>query len=88
MRKVSHVWISDAQIWDLWIDGPPVLPVTDLSQRVKKARFGSKVLIFIDGESRIKGFDKFLKTSLRAAERTTAVIAGRVDLAVPSRMIT
>lgn len=77
--EVADDWIYDPQLWDLWVDGPPVLPDTDLSRRVEIARQGRKVMIFIGGVNLRKGFDSFVDTAEAEGETTLFVSAGRVS---------
>jgi hypothetical protein len=78
LAQVCHDWIHDPQLWDLWLDGPPVLPETDLSRRVAKATGGRDVMIFIGAGNRIKGFDGFMDEALSRKDSVLAVVAGRV----------
>jgi hypothetical protein len=78
LAQVCHDWIHDPQLWDLWLDGPPVLPETDLSQRVTKAAGGRDVMIFIGAGNSIKGFDAFVDEALSQKDSVLAVVAGRV----------
>lgn len=77
LREVSHDWIHDPQLWDLWLDGPPVLPDTALSRQVAAKRQGRTVMIFIGSANRIKGFSCFVEVAQRAPE-TLLVVAGRI----------
>lgn len=61
LRKVSHDWIHDPQMWDLWVSGCPNLPETELSRRVEAMRAGRSVMIYIGGANRMKGFDSFAR---------------------------
>jgi len=79
LREVTHYWIHDPQMWDLWVDGPPTLPDTDLSRRVEVARQGRKVMIFIGGAHLRKGFDGFAEKARAEANTTLFVSAGRVS---------
>lgn len=79
LAEVTHDWIHDPQMWDLWLDGPPVLPDTDLSRRVEAARAGRKVMIFIGAANLRKGFDGFLARAKAEADQTFFVTAGRVS---------
>ena len=54
LREVSHDWIHDPQLWDLWLDGKPVLPTTNLSRRAEAERHGREILIFVGSGSRIR----------------------------------
>ena len=78
LREVSHDWIHDPQLWDLWVDGPPILPETELSRRVEAARNGRKVLIFIGAANRIKGFDELIEWARRDHATLLVVVAGKV----------
>lgn len=77
--EVADNWIYDPQIWDLWVDGPPVLPDTDLSRRVESLRQGRKVMIFIGGANLRKGFDGFVAQAEAQADSLLCVSAGRVS---------
>jgi len=78
LREVSHDWIYDPQMWDLWIDGPPVLPDTALSRRVAAERGARRVLIFIGTGNAIKGFADFAAHAAQNREELLSVVAGRV----------
>lgn len=78
LREVSHDWIHDPQLWDLWVDGPPKLPDTELSERVEAARNGRKVIIFIGAANRIKGFDELIEWARRDHATLLVVVAGKV----------
>jgi hypothetical protein len=78
LREVTHDWIHDPQMWDLWVDGPPVLPDTDLSRSVEAARRGRRVAIFIGGANLRKGFGDFAARAGAEHETTLFVSAGRV----------
>ena len=79
LKQVSHDWIHDPQLWDLWLDGPPSLPETTLSQRVAHARRGRKVLLFIGLVNREKGFEAFLSLARELSDTTMPVLAGRLS---------
>lgn len=79
LSEVSHDWIYDPQTWDLWLDGPPVLPDTELSLRVRAAGVGRQVIIFIGEANLRKGFDKFVDMAEAESEHTLFVSAGRVS---------
>lgn len=79
LSEVSHDWIYDPQMWDLWIDGPFVLPDTELSRRVEAARNGRKVMIFIGGASLRKGFNSFADLAEAEAENILFVSAGNIS---------
>lgn len=89
LAQVCHDWIHDPQLWDLWLDGPPILPETDLSRRVAKAARGRKVMIFIGAGNRIKGFDGFVDEAISQKDSVLAVVAGRVapDFAVKAQRL-
>jgi hypothetical protein len=78
LREVTHDWIEDPQMWDLWVDGPPALPDTDLSRRVEAARGGRRVAIFIGSANRSKDFAGFVEMAERDADSVLCVSAGRV----------
>jgi hypothetical protein len=65
-------------MWDLWVDGPPVLPETELSRRVKRESEGRKIMIFIGMANYIKGFPELVETAQREHESLLVVVAGRV----------
>lgn len=79
LAEVSHDWIHDPQMWDLWLDGLPLLPDTELSQRIDAAREGRKVMVFIGGINLRKGFDMFLARAEADAGSLLYVSAGRVS---------
>lgn len=79
LAEVSHDWIYDPQLWDLWLDGPPQLPDTKLSKRVESERGVRKVMIFIGSGNRIKGFPEFVAQVEKDKQKTLAVVAGRVN---------
>lgn len=79
LAEVSNDWIHDPQMWDLWLDGPPILPDTDLSQQVDAARNGRKVMIFIGGANLRKGFDGFVARAEAEAANILFVSAGRIS---------
>lgn len=89
LAQVCHDWIHDPQLWDLWLDGPPNLPETDLSRRVVKAAGGRKVMIFIGAGNRIKGFDGFVAQALARSGSVLSVVAGRVapDYAAEAQLL-
>ncbi|UCU92214.1 glycosyltransferase [Hydrogenophaga taeniospiralis] len=78
LKEVSHDWIYDPQMWDLWITGQPVLPDTDLSREVEAKKGDRKVLIFIGEGNKIKGFHEFLLQAERNLENFLIVVAGTV----------
>jgi hypothetical protein len=78
LAQVCHDWVHDPQLWDLWLDGPPVLPATDLSRRVAAAANCREVMIFIGAGNRIKGFDGFVQEALSRKDSMLTVVAGRV----------
>lgn len=80
LAEVSNDWIYDPQMWDLWVEGPPVLPDTDLSRRVEAERQGRKVMIFIGAGNRIKGFPEFVAQAKEEPDKMLAIVAGRVNL--------
>lgn len=77
LKQVSHDWIHDPQLWDLWLDGPPTLPTTALSQRVMQASRGRTVLLFVGLVTREKGFEAFLRLARELSDTTMPVLAGR-----------
>lgn len=78
LAQVCHDWIYDPQLWDLWLDGPPLLPETDLSRRVAEVAGDREVMIFIGAGNRIKGFEGFVAEALSRKHQVLAVAAGRV----------
>lgn len=79
LTEVSHDWIYDPQLWDLWLEGPPILPDTELSRNVVRQRAGRDITIFIGAGNKIKGFDDFVKAAIAASDKSLAVHAGRVQ---------
>lgn len=79
LAEVSHDWIYDPQMWDLWVDGPPILPDTDLSKYVEVQRQGREILIFVGRGSRIKGFPEFVEYVKNNTSRMICIVAGQVD---------
>jgi hypothetical protein len=79
LREVSHDWIHDPQMWDLWLDGQPNLPETNLSRLVEIERGDRKVMIFIGAANRMKGFPELVETAKREVEKLLIVVAGRVQ---------
>ena len=78
LEQVSHGWIHDPQMWDLWVDGPPKLPDTDLSRRVEATRRGRKVMIFVGKASSIKGFSEFVEIAHQSPDKMLVVVAGQI----------
>lgn len=79
LREVSHDWIHDPQMWDLWLDGQPDLPETDLSRRVKVERGDRDVMIYIGAANGNKGFPELVETAKREVGKLLIVVAGRVQ---------
>lgn len=79
LALICHDWIYDPQLWDLWLDGPPKLPVTDLSKRVRSEAGTRQILIFVGSGTRIKGFPEFVAFAEKRRASTLAVVAGRVS---------
>lgn len=77
--EVADNWIYDPQLWDLSVDGLPLLPETDLSRRVEALRDGRKVMIFIGGANLRKGFDGFVAQAEAQSESLLCVSAGQVS---------
>lgn len=78
LSEISSGWIHDPQMWDLWVNGPPELPETDLSRRVCKKRGDRKVMIFVGAASSNKGFAELLLRAKRDVGTTLIVVAGSV----------
>ena len=78
LREVTHDWIHDPQMWDLWVDGPPVLPDTALKRRVEQVRNRRPVLIYVGGANKRKGYDELCSMTLREPGRWLVVSAGKV----------
>lgn len=79
LREVSHDWIHDPQMWDLWVDGKPDLPETDLSRRVDMERGDREVLIYIGAANALKGFPELVQTAKREVAKLLVVVAGRLQ---------
>lgn len=79
LARVAHDWAHDPQMWDLWVDGPPSLPETDLSRQVQAQRAGRRVMIFVGRADRAKGFDLFAARAEAEAGQLFCVSAGRVS---------
>jgi glycosyltransferase involved in cell wall biosynthesis len=79
LSEVSHDWIHDPQLWDLWLDGKPVLPDTDLSRRAKEAQQGRRILIYIGRGNRLKNFQEFVEYVEQHGPKILAVVAGSID---------
>ena len=78
LAEVTYDWIHDPQMWDLWVDGPPMLPDTDLSRRVQTERGTRKVIIFVGRANRNKGFPELVETARRESGGMLVVVAGCV----------
>ena len=81
LAKVTRDWIYDPQLWDLWINGQPMLlPHTSLSSRVASVSEGKSIVIFIGTASKLKGFHELAKIARFFSNRLLVVVAGQVDL--------
>ncbi|MEY8118848.1 hypothetical protein AB9F26_11345 [Falsihalocynthiibacter sp. BN13B15] len=78
LHEISHDWIHDPQMWDLWIDGQPDLPETDLSRRVEMERGDREVMIYIGAANGIKGFPELVETAKTDSRKLLVVVAGSV----------
>lgn len=79
LAHVSHDWIYDPQMYDLWVEGPPNLPDTNLSQKVQRLRDNRKVVVYIGRKNRIKGFPEFVAEAHINRDTTLYVAAGLID---------
>jgi hypothetical protein len=78
LKEVSHDWIYDPQMWDLWLDGSPTLPDTDLSNRIQKMRQDRVVVIYIGSANKIKGFVELCELARNNRRECLVVVAGKV----------
>jgi len=80
LRHVSHGWIHDPQMWDLWLDGKPKLEHTELSLHAEANRRGRKIIIYIGKSSEAKGFFELVKLASVENEKYLFVVVGIVDI--------
>ncbi len=78
LAEVSNGWIHDPQIWDLWVDGRPILPETKLSKQVEAARGARQVIIYVGKANILKGFDQFVSMAEQRKTDLLFVVAGQI----------
>ncbi len=80
LGRVSHDWIFDPQMWDLWVDGVPSLPETPLSRFIASKKAGRRTIIYIGKANNIKEFPLLAEMLLSGyLSRYFVVIAGEVS---------
>lgn len=79
LNRVSHAWIHDPQMWDLWLDGRPCLEHTELSLRAEAARRGRQIIIYVGKTSEAKCFSELVELACREKDKVLVVVAGMVD---------
>jgi hypothetical protein len=78
LALITHDWIYDPQLWDLWVDGQPSLPDTSLSRIIQSKRLGRDVIAYIGRANDIKGFPEFVNLATLNYQKFLFVFAGQI----------